>query len=422
MGPVLEPLSAADAAWLRMDRPTNPMVITAVMMLHGTLEVGALEAQIREQLLPHPRFHQCVVRTALGRLRWRDEPELLLSSHLHHIAVPVPGDDRALAGLVGDLMGQPLDRSRPLWSMHLVEGHRGGSVIVARLHHCLADGVALVRLLLSLTEHEAPATPAPVGAAPGAERHLLRSAAAVVRSLAHDLRLPPDPPTPLQGRLGVRKRVAWSRPHPLDRLANAAHGAKVTLNDVVLAAVAGALRSYLTARTGSPPPSDLRALVPVNLRRLGTDPEAGNRFGLVYVTLPLTQARAKDRIAVVRQHMEAIKQTPEAVMAFGVLGAMGLASAAVQRFGVDLFTKKATVLVTSIPGPTAPLRLAGREIDALLVWAPASGGIGITISILSYAGRLQIGIGADAQLVPDPDTIALVLDDELAAAPGWLVP
>jgi diacylglycerol O-acyltransferase len=289
------------------------------------------------------------------------------------------------------------------------------------VHHCVADGVALVRLLLALTEHESPATPAAVGAAPpGTGRHPLRSAVGLLRSLAHDLRLPPDPATPLQGRLGVQKRVAWSRPHPLARLADGAHRAKVTLNDVVLAATAGALRRYLLARTGSPPRSDVRALVPVNLRRLGSDPEAGNRFGLVYVTLPLTQASAGDRIAVVRQRMDAIKQTPEAVMAFGVLGAMGLANAAVERFGVDLFTKKATVLVTSIPGPTAPLRLAGHEIEALLVWAPASGGIGITISVLTYAGRLQIGIRADARLVPDPAAIAAALDDELTAAAGWL--
>jgi hypothetical protein len=135
----------------------------------------------------------------------------------------------------------------------------------------------------------------------------------------------------------------------------------------------------------------------------------------VYLPLPIATAGADERRAAVRRRMEAIKATPEAVMAFGVLGAMGLASVAVERLGIALFTSKATVMVTSVPGPSAPVGLAGRPVRSMAVWAPASGTMALTASILSYAGEVRVGIATDERVVADPAAITAALDAELAA-------
>lgn len=411
-----EPLSAVDAAWLRMDRPTNRMMITALLVLQGRLERAALERALTERLLGHPRFRQHVVAGPLGRPRWAPDPHFALASHLHEVGLP-PGGEAALRALVGDLMSTPLDRARPLWAAHIVDGYGEDTALVVRIHHCIADGVALVKLLLSLTDHEAPAEAAGVGRAPPPPTGLLGRlgrALGTARALADVLALPPDPPTALLGPLGVRKRVAWSRPAELGAIARAARAEGGTVNDLLLAAVAGALRAYLTARMGAPPTVEVRALVPVNLRRVVGGGATGNRFGLVYVPLPLTHTTPAARLGETRRRMDAIKASPQAVMAFGLLGALGLASVMVERFGVELFTRKATALVTSVPGPSAPVRLAGRRLVSMDVWAPASGQVGVTLSLLSYAGSLRLGVASDEHLVPDPEAIAAAYDDELA--------
>ena len=408
-----EALSLVDHAWLRMERPTNPMMITSLIELEQRLSVDALADVLRKRLLPHPRFTQVVRETALGRPRWVPDRHFALASHLHRIGLPPPGDARVLSDLIGDLMSTPLDRSRPLWQVHLIEDYAGGSAIIVRIHHSVADGVALVRLLLTLTDHETRADAPAVGPPPGPPSGRVRRVVAGAETLAHILALPPDPPTVIHGPLGVRKCAAWSQPASLDAIRAAAHAAGGTVNDVLMAALSGALRAYLESHGGLPA-GEIRALVPVNLRRVVGGGEAGNRFGLVYLPLPIGFATPEERLAEVRRRMLDIKASPEALLAFGVLGVMGLASTTLERVGIEMFTRKASAVVTSVPGPSKPVRLGGRKIRGLTVWAPASGGVGLTLSLLSYRGELRMGVAADAGLIGDPWSIARSFDDELA--------
>ena len=399
-----EPLSLVDHAWLRMERPTNPMMITSLIELDQRLTVDALTDVIRKRLLPHPRFTQ-VVKDRM----WTPDPHFALASHLHRIALPAPADARTLANLVSDLMSTALDRARPLWQVHLVEDYAGGSAIIVRIHHSVADGIALVRLLMALTDHTATAEAPAVGPRPQRGSRVIAGA----RTLAHILALPPDPDTVIHGPLGVRKCAAWSQPAALAPIRDAARRTGGTINDVLLAALTGALREYLLSHGGLPH-SEIRALVPVNLRRVVGGGEAGNRFGLVYLSLPIGCATPEERLREARRRMAAIKASPEAMLAFGVLGAMGVASAALENVGIELFTRKASAVVTSVPGPTEPVRLAGRTIRSLAVWAPASGGVGLTLSLLSYRGQVRLGVAADQGLIGDPWSIAEAFDGELA--------
>jgi len=277
-----------------------------------------------------------------------------------------------------------------------------------------------VRVLLSLTDDARGAAPRHVGRElPHVEGlvHRARLAANEARAAVRLVTLPPDPPTVLSERTGVRKRVAWSAPLPLAPLDARARAAGATINDVLLAAVAGALRAELEARHAWRDGLEVRAMIPVNLRGgNGNGHGLGNRFGLVYLPLPLGERDADARLAELKRRMDAVKASPDAVVAFGVLGFLGLATLAVERFGIELFTRKATLLATNVPGPPAPVRLAGRRVREMITFAPASGRMGITLSLLTYGGNLQLGVASDEHVMPDPQGFIADIERQLAAS------
>lgn len=443
-------MSHADAAWLHMDRPTNLMVITGVLWFDEPPDWERVREIMRVRWVePFPRFRQRVVegRGPLSGPHWEDDPHFDLDLHLHRMALPAPGDRAALQALVADLMVQPLDPSKPLWQYHLVDGYGDGAAMVARIHHCIADGIALGRVLLSLTDETPDAGIAPVGggdtgpgraagllgaltrpvaSAVGAVRgvagataheaievgrhpsHLLDLAAggrADAAALAKVLLKGADEPTALKGDLGVARRVAWSSPVPLDRVKAFGHATGTTVNDVILTAVTGALHDHLRARDSLV--DELTALVPFNLRPLDQPlpAELGNRFGLVFLTLPIGIEDNRRRLDEVHSRMEEIKGSPEGAIAYGVLDVMGRTPVQLERRLVDLFSTKGTAVMTNVPGPRRPVYLGGTPVRGILVWAPCSGGVSTSVSVFSYAGEITVGLMVDAGLVPDPDAI-----------------
>lgn len=415
-------LSPVDAAWLRMDSPTNPMVITAVLGLEGSVNHGELEGMVRERLLADARFHlKPTPRGPLGYPVWEDDPHFDLRNHLKRVGLPAPVDKDRVEEVVSDLMSTPLDKGRPHWQLHHLEGHQEGSILVARVHHSLGDGVGLVKLLLSLTDEGAAGVlrkkPQEVGVpVQPAPRDLLGRVgelATQVQVVTKLLTLPAERPNPFKGPLGIRKAAAWSRPLELAGVKAAAKGAGVSLNDLMLAAATGALRRYGEA-LGQRVRNGIRALVPVYLREPGA-PRRSNQIGLVYVPLPLETPEPGGRLRALKAEMDRIKNSAEARVALGVIGLMGLANAATERLGVEIFTQKATLLVTNVPGPGEAVHLAGTPLRDLMVWAPVSGRVGLGVSILSYAGRLRVGISTDARVIPEPRRIVQHFEEELAA-------
>lgn len=408
-----ERMTAVDEAWLRMDSPENPMVITAVLVLDGPVAHARVEQLVSERLLSHARFEERVARPALplAPMRWEFDDAFDLRTHLHRVGLPAPGDEAALSDLVGDLLSTPLDRGRPLWQIHHVEGFAEGSVLVARVHHAVGDGVALVSLLRSLTDEGAGGEPEVVGVSPPRPSDafgVVRALGEQTLTLGRLLLLPSDPPNAFKGRLGAQKRVAWSGALDLASLKRAAALRGCKLNDLLLAAVTGAARAYLAGRGDLP--SRLRAMVPVYVRGHAASGELGNHFGLVFVSLPIGEADAEARVRATKAEMDQIKAQPDALVALEVLAAMGVASEEIERVGIDVFTRKASMLVTSVPGPPERLHLAGAALLRMLVWAPQSGHIGVGVSLLSYAGELRMGIAVDARLVPDPETLVAAFE------------
>ncbi|HEX6116748.1 MAG TPA: wax ester/triacylglycerol synthase family O-acyltransferase [Solirubrobacterales bacterium] len=458
--PTTQPMSSADAAWLHMDQPTNLMVVTAAIWFDETPDWARVREILQTRLVdPYPRFHQRVVegRRPLSGPHWEEDLNFDIDLHLHRVALPAPGDRDALQALVADLMATPLDRSKPLWQFHFVDGYGEGAAIVGRLHHCIADGIALSRVLLSLTDEApdagiAPAEPErgpsaghgvlgsllhPVGRALGIARDatgaivheavevarhpeeeltdLASTAREDVSALAKVLAPGADTPSALKGELGIAQRVAWSAPIPLDDVKSMGHATGTTVNDVVLTAVSGALRQYLRARDALV--EDLTAFVPFNLRPLDRPlaPELGNRFGLVFLRLPIGTGNRRRRLREVHDRMEKIKHSPEGAISYGVLGAVGRTPVELEQRLVELFSAKATAVMTNVPGPRQPVYLAGTPVRGVLVWAPCSGSVGMSVAIFSYAGEVTIGLMADAGLVPDPEAIITAFEREIAA-------
>lgn len=449
-------MSNADAAWLQMDRPENLMVINGVLSFDEQVDWTRLREVLRDRLVgPFPRFRQRVhePRLGVGTTQWEDDPAFDLDLHLHHVALPAPGDRAALETFVGDRMAIPLDRSRALWEFYFVDGYGSGCAVVARMHHAIADGIALARVLFSLTDagpeadvpgavfEERPSGGAldaltrPLGAAlslgrsaagaawhegletlahPGHAAEIARTAGEDVLTLAKVLAARPDTDTVLRGSAGIAERVAWSEPFALDPVRDAAHARGATINDVLVAATAGALRSYLLGRESIV--DEIHAIVPFNLRPLD-EPlprDLGNRFGLVTLPLPVGVGDPEGRLAEVMRAMGRIKTSPEGPISYALLGAIGATPAAVESRLVNVFSGVGSTVLTNVPGPRETIYLAGSPVRGVLVWAPVSGNVAMSVSIFSYAGSVSIGVMTDAGLVPDPQTIIGAFAEELA--------
>ncbi len=348
------PMDPVDAAWYHIDGPANLAMVTAVVLTKQPLDFDRVREVYRRRLAGFDRFRQRVVETGfpLATPHWQDMPHFDIDQHLHRIALPAPHDMAALKVLFSDIASMPLDREQPLWHVHVVENVGGGSALIMRYHHCIGDGTAMQAVVRKVFD----ATPdAPLAGLPGddataaasspadvlfgfdtlerAARGALALALGTVDAVAHpqrtlekldlvlggagvllgELAKPADPKSPFKGDFGLRKHVAWSTPVAIAdvKAIGAPLGAKI--NDVLVAAMTGALRAYLKGRGVDVNHTTVRAMVPVDLRppeRVGL---LGNDFGLVLLDLPVAAAKAADRLAQTKARMDRLKRSPEPV-------------------------------------------------------------------------------------------------------------
>lgn len=432
-----ERMSAVDTTWLRMDRPSNPMVILGVFTLDGPVDLDRLERTLADRLLAHDRFRQRAEPRSNG-LWWVDDRRFDVSRHIHRVRLPGRGGDAELETFVGELAATPLDHGIPLWQFHIVEHFQGGAAVVVRIHHAIADGIALIGVMLSLTDEmhgsdeEAHWTDradrahgegwsdllAPLGRAiglgarlggrllkasrPARALGLVRDGFGVASELAGLLLMSNDSPTSLKGVPDGAKRVAWAEPLPLADVKAVAHALDCSVNDVLMSCVAGAVHRYMSERGEATTGVELRTLIPVNLRSPERRATLGNEFGLVTLMLPVGLDDPTRRLAEVRRRMNALKRSRQAGVVYGLLGILGHAPKGVQDRLFDVLLSRATAVMTNVPGPQTPMSIAGSKLSRLMFWVPQSGDIGIGVSILSYGGDVQFGLVTDAALVPEP--------------------
>lgn len=450
-----ERMSRVDTAWLRMDNEVNLMMIVGVWLLQPALDHERLCRRVADKLLRYERFRQKVVPDALGA-QWVTDDAFDIHRHVVRerlVRRKGQSEREALQALCGRLATTPLDPARPLWQFHLVERYEGGSALVVRIHHCIGDGIALISVALSITDggSEPPSRRRPVpqageggdwlseaviqpltdiavkaldvtgrvtgqGVARSVEAlaqpqqllgslEMARVGYQVLGDVAALALMPDDSPTRLKGLPAGRKRVAWDEPLPLDAVKTIGKGLNCSINDVLLSCVAGAIGQYLRDRGDDPSGQQIRAMVPVNLRPLDQAWQLGNKFGLAPLQLPIGIENPIERVYAVRARMAELKGSYQPLLAFAVLAIAGLMIKPVQDAILNLFAKKATAVMTNVPGPAQPLALCGSTVRQTMFWVPASGHIGVGVSVLSYAGGVQFGLITDEALCPDPQAI-----------------
>ncbi|MFU8860449.1 MAG: wax ester/triacylglycerol synthase family O-acyltransferase [Cyclonatronaceae bacterium] len=419
-----EKMASVDTAWLRMEHSTNLMMINGLMMFKERIDLPVLRQILVERLISHDRFRQ-IAADPLGSPRWIHDPDFHPDNHLQTIGLPAPHGKAELEQVVSDILSSPLDLSRPLWKVYHVDNYDGGSALIFKFHHCLGDGIALIRLLFSVTDEEVTEHNfTPSGGTTGQRNSQIIDRAAgpgdIPRVLASAVKIglmPRDQDTPFRGRLGVRKTAKWTESIPLEHFKQIGKNHNATVNDVLLTILTGAIRSYLLHH-GVDLNEGIRVTVPVNLRREGKDPELGNRFGLVFMILPVTRPTFPGRLEAVKAEMDRIKKSHEAVAALGILTVMGNLPLVMEDLLVDYLSSKVTAVVTNVPGPLKKLNLAGSRIDKMMFWVPKTGALGLGISLFSYAGEVMVGLSADNGLVPDPDRLVAYFNTELETVTG----
>jgi WS/DGAT/MGAT family acyltransferase len=458
LGQTSERMSKVDTAWLRMDTEANLMMIVGVWSIRPGITLAALRERVAQRLLQYPRFRQKVVEDALLGAQWVLDRDFDIARHVvAEVPLPMRGqnNDEVLRQRVAELCAEPLDPAHPLWQMQLIEDMGDGtSALIARIHHCIADGIALIAVMLSITDGgKAPPTRAPralaeetqenpdadwlldaflrpmtnmtvkaigmtgKGVAFGLDRamsggtpmdsslEMARMGYQAVSDVAAFALMPDDSPTRLKGKPGERKTVAWDDSLSLDEVKAVGKALGASINDVLLACAAGAIGRYLADKGEDPAGKEIRAMVPVNLRPLEQAWQLGNRFGLVPLVLPIGIANPIERLFAVRARMSELKGSFQPVMAFGLLSVAGLLIKPVQHAMLNIFARKATAVMTNVPGPAEALKFCGSTVEKVMFWVPQSGDIGMGVSILTYAGRVQFGLITDAGLCPDPEAI-----------------
>jgi WS/DGAT/MGAT family acyltransferase len=425
-------IPAQDSFWLELDRPENLMVVTSLMWTATPIDPDRFRGVLRTRLLErfpvlrqHPRVQGGLLRSG----HWVEDADFDLDRHV--VVRPAPGDGEraALEEFVGEQRAVPLDPDHPMWRIHLLQGYRGGSAVVFRFHHSIADGIRSTQVMLGLLDpldgaaadlaarvgRSAPVHPR--GRAAGAVGALLNTVAGLVK-----IGLWVNPRTALEGDPGIGKAAVWSDPVPLDLLRAIAASTGTTINDVCTALVSGAMARYLDRGDGAgglgPGDDDVAWMVPVNLEPPGREPppELGNHFALVLAVLPHGPAAFEDRLALVHRRFARIRDSWEPGLTFALSRVIATSPPLLGTAAIRILGAKAVGVLTNVPGPRSPMALAGAPVTGVVGWAPTSVRQALTVTIFSYAGAVTFGFGTDRTVVPEPAALVAALDAELAEA------
>ncbi|MGA8365431.1 MAG: wax ester/triacylglycerol synthase family O-acyltransferase [Solirubrobacteraceae bacterium] len=452
----LDRLTPVDASFLHQEGANSHMHVGGLTIVEGPPPpMEEFLEQIRMRLHLVPRYRHKLAYTALdsGRPVWIDDPNFNLDYHVRHTALPTPGEPEQLRSLTARIFSQQLDRSKPLWEMWLIEGLKDDRfALISKTHHSLIDGIAgidLATVLFDLSPdpppikhsgrawrpHSEPGTPELVAAGlKGAIRAGIELAEGALDALAHPDRalarsreaaegigeivwagLNPAPETPLNVPIGPHRRFMGigSRLDDFKLVKNAFGG---TVNDVVLAVVAGALREFLISRGLRTEGVELRALVPVSVRAADEHDQMGNRIVVMRGPLPVYIADPVQRLRFVSHAMDGLKESKQALGAEVIAGAQNFAPPTIlaQASRLNFSTRLFNLLVTNVPGPQFPLYVLGREMLAAYPVAFLPENHALAIAIMSYNGQMNFGLLGDYDALGDIDLLGETIRAELA--------
>jgi diacylglycerol O-acyltransferase len=469
-------MSSQDALWLTMDRPNNLMVVDSVVVLAEPVDFATVLERFAEATERFPVLTHRPVRLR-GSWFWAPDEAFDITRHITQVALAEGSDLHDLQAFAGEQRSVPLAKDHPLWVAFVVAGvtlddGTLGSAVVTRFHHAIADGVRLTQVLLGLCQaadgtvvpmvsragpssgtvnplsmavaaggEVARVSMATIAAAVGLPRAGLARLSDAVGMVRHPdrildvfealggsdhrsmndvtsvakLLLTESDRTVWSGSPGREKDVAWSPPMSLPAVKAAARERGVTVNDILVSAVAGGLQCYLADRSAGV--TEVAWMVPVNLKPFEQDlpEELGNHFALVMLAMPLHHDSRDERLAEIHRRMERIKNSDEALITFGLQRTLSMPPETVAEYLTNFFANKAIGVLTNVPGPTGPVTLAGVAVRQVLGFAPCSGDQPLTATIFTYDGMVTIGFAGDKGLVPHLQDLVHHVVDEVAA-------
>jgi WS/DGAT/MGAT family acyltransferase len=399
-----------------MDKPNNPMMITIVLRLSGQINEDGLIKSLDEMTIRFRRFRQRLIQPhrPFSRPYWEDDPSFRVKDVIERVELPGLADADALMELVSKKMGTPLDFDRPLWKVTHVRNYIEGSALIIRVHHCIADGVSLIQILLQVTQLSPDeqenkllemAAAQSAKAAAKRNRDLLYADQPLTKTLTAFARIffrRPDPSTILKGPLGPVKKAIWSEPLDLSEVKRIARLKQATANDVLMALASGAARRYLDWRRARST-RNIRAFTMVNLRRRFLNEDLGNKFGLVFLTLPLDREQPLESLEAVKREMDRLKESAESATTLRILNLLGMLPEWIENLATKFLDTKGTVVATNISGLHRQIYLAGAPITSVIAWVPQSGRIGIGLSFVTYRNQIQVAFNSDVGVLPDPE-------------------
>jgi len=448
-------LTGLDSSFLHLERGPAHMHVASTSIFEGPPpDYVDLREHISSRLHLVPRFRQKLrfVPFGQGRPKWVDDPHFNIDYHLRHTALPAPGDERQLRTLAARIFSQRLDRSKPLWEMWLVDGVEGGRfALVTKSHHCLVDGVSGVDITTVLFDASADAEP--VGDPPAwtanpepsdadllgealleratSPREFVRGVRALLRGPRQVVRAAVDaleaagtfarsglgaPSSPFNVEIGPYRRFATVRAD-LDELKRIKNEAGGTVNDAVLAVVAGAVGTYLRGRGYSTHDLELRAMVPISVRTADEHGALGNRVSSYMAPLPVGIEDPVERLHVVSRTMGDLKQSKQAIGATLLTELADFAPPTIVGQAARLQSRQRffNMVVTNVPGPQFPLFLMGRRLEATFPMVPLAKRQAVCFGIMSYDGQVNFGLIGDYDAMADLDLLAGDLEDSLRA-------
>ncbi len=434
-----------------MENRYNPMMITVLIRFDGRISYPHLLVILHELIKRYRRFRQRIVipKGVFQRPYWDDDPELDIDNHIERLDLPFPVDEAAIEEITNRMMNTRLDFNHPLWKMTLVDNYPGGSIVIIRVHHCIADGISLMHVLLQMTKVSAESSlvlspPGNSNQSPSASSgedevtstmvqalkgkpssvkttgisriismrtpNVLDLLAAVFRIVARSV----DPPTIFKGPQSVTKKAVWSKPFSISEIKQIAKYKGATINDVMMAVASGACRRYIELHHDNRI-HNIRAFILVNMRGRTIDDELGNNFGLVFLTMPIEKTMPLARLDAIKQGMDWLKASAEYAATYLILKVLGQLPKWIENLAVRILDMKGTVVATNVPGSRKSLDLAGAPIQSIIAWVPQSGRIGVGLSFISYNDQLIVGLNTDAAVIPDPQVFLQLFVDEYTA-------
>lgn len=425
----LELVAERDFVWLQ-DRESNLMVINSVLTT-DRMDIDDLRRVFRERVIHHEddsyaRFRRCIVRSG-NRHYWRDDADFDISRHIVEVDPATVeaeklGTKEGLQDFIGRQASQPLPDDRPLWQfLFIPEFGDGGTAIITRVHHVIGDGVSMVPVLFSLMDvddddpRDISERQVKTRGTAGKLWAIFTKAALTGPFLLGARAVTPADQSVLHGpELAGHKRVAWTRPLPLERVKAIKNRLSATVNDVLLAAVSGAFRRYALNHPTEIELRRVRVSMPVNVRPPSEKPKLENKFAAVMFDLPIEVPDLRARLDETKRRMNALKKSVEPMIYYGAVNVLlKILPRTWSHWLVDFYAQKCTAVLSNVPGPQEVLYVAGCRVRAMLFWVPQRANIGLGISILSFSGDVRIGIFSDVEVMSEPSAFVEAVEAEI---------